>query len=426
MRNIRVILPKRYNLVKGDTFQLFYRGLVEAPNPFCYDILAICEEGKNFPRYFEYTPTKTGSHKLTICVYDADKNLLGKGETILEVKEPESPENPVNILCIGDSLTSHGQWVAESYRRLTACDGKPKGDSLKNINFIGTQKKDGVGYEAFGGWRWDSYTSISFDGVWVINMGHLKTVKDQHSIWKDEDGYLWQMETIIPDMIKFMRYGNHRATLKKGTYLKHHGDAENKESILIQDCFPETVSPFLDKETKTIDFKKYCKEHGYTGIDVVYILLGINGLNAAKGTLREFCNNIVNEGKKLVDIIHRDYKDAKIIVSGLFVPSVTGGMGANYGAKLRYCDTYGITRFIFDLNLAYEKWVNEENYKDFMEFINLSGQFDTDYVMPCEDKPVNVRSKRTELIGTNGVHPTDEGYMQIADAMYRNMIHTIK
>ena len=426
MDKIRVILPKRYNLVKGDTFQLFYRGVVEAPNPFCYDILSICEEGKNFPRYFEYTPTEVGSHKLTVCVYDADKNLLGKGETVLEVKEPESSEKPVNILCIGDSLTAHGQWVAESCRRLTSQGGSPSGDGLLNINFIGGCEKDGAGYEAFGGWTWRSFSSTSFDGMWVINMGHNKTDKDQHSIWADEDGNLWQMETIIPDMIKFMRYGKHRAAMKKGTHLIHHSNAENKENVLIQDAFPETVSPFLDKETKTIDFRKYCDNHGYDGIDVVYILLGINGLNSAKGTLREFCENIVNDGKKLVDIIHRDYKNAKIMVSGLFVPSVTGGMGANYGAKLFYGDRYGITRFIFDLNLAYEKWVNEDGYKDFMEFINLSGQFDTDYVMPCEEKTVNVRSKKTELIGTNGVHPSDEGYMQIADAMYRNMVHAIK
>ena len=42
MDAIRVVLPKKNDLVVGDTFQLFYRGVVEAPNPFCYDILAVC------------------------------------------------------------------------------------------------------------------------------------------------------------------------------------------------------------------------------------------------------------------------------------------------------------------------------------------------------------------------------------------------
>lgn len=35
----RVILPDKYDLVIGDTFQLFYRGVIETPNPFCYNIV---------------------------------------------------------------------------------------------------------------------------------------------------------------------------------------------------------------------------------------------------------------------------------------------------------------------------------------------------------------------------------------------------
>ena len=48
---IRVILPDKYDLVVGDTFQLFYRSIIEAPNPYVYAIVAECEKGKNFPRY---------------------------------------------------------------------------------------------------------------------------------------------------------------------------------------------------------------------------------------------------------------------------------------------------------------------------------------------------------------------------------------
>ena len=40
---MRVILPEKYDLVVGDTFQLFYRGVVEAPNPFYYNIVSYCE-----------------------------------------------------------------------------------------------------------------------------------------------------------------------------------------------------------------------------------------------------------------------------------------------------------------------------------------------------------------------------------------------
>lgn len=425
MENIRVVLPEKYDLVVGDTFQLFFRGVVEAPNPFCYDILAVCEKGKNCPRYFEYLPEEEGEHKLTVYIYDANKTLLGKGETLLCVKKPKAPKAKKNILCVGDSLTAGGQWIGEAYRRLTGVGGEPLGLAFPNVSFIGSRKAGEACHEGYGGWRWDSFTSTSFDGVWIVSMGHIRTDYDQHSIWKAADGNLWQMETIRCDMIKFMRVGRHTGVLVKDTYLQHVSGAQITESIFIEDTMNEGVSPFLDKESKTIDFKKYCQKHGFSGIDAVYVLLGINGLHESKVPLREYCKKIIADAKEFVDILHHEYPEAKVKVCGLIVPSVTGGM-AQYGAKLPYCDDYGMTCFVMDLNLAYEEWTKEEGYCDFMEFINLSGQFDTDYCMPYEEKPVNVRSKITEKFGTNGVHPTFEGYMQIADAMYRNMVSFLR
>jgi hypothetical protein len=58
----------------------------------------------------------------------------------------------------------------------------------------------------------------------------------------------------------------------------------------------------------------------------------------------------------------------------------------------------------------------------FLDVPVISGQFDSDYNMPHAHKCVNTRSSETEIVGTNGVHPMVEGYYQIADAVYRNMI----
>ena len=64
---IRVILAKKYDLVVGDTFQLFYRGIVEAPNPYVYSIVVVCEKGKSFPRYFESKSKKYTKGEKTSC-----------------------------------------------------------------------------------------------------------------------------------------------------------------------------------------------------------------------------------------------------------------------------------------------------------------------------------------------------------------------
>ncbi|MBQ4117804.1 MAG: hypothetical protein IJP05_06000, partial [Oscillospiraceae bacterium] len=67
-----------------------------------------------------------------------------------------------------------------------------------------------------------------------------------------------------------------------------------------------------------------------------------------------------------------------------------------------------------------------DKYKNFVKYVDVAGQFDTDYNMPNTQKAVNNRSSVTETFGTNGVHPSVNGYYQIADAAYRAVIHDIQ
>lgn len=422
---IQVVLPKKYDLAVGDTFQLFYRGIIDAPNPFCYDILAVCEKGRNYPRYFELLPEEEGEYKLTISVYGANKVLLGQGETILCVTEPEAPEKPINVLCIGDSLTASGVWVSEVHRRLTKTGGEPAGLGFGGIDFIGTCKKDEVAYEGYGGWRWESYFPSSVNAMWVRSIINDKTAEDQHSLWKDENDNIWQLETIADDYLKFNRYMEHTGKRPESGRLTHFKNAVHTSPVVINSSSTEKKSPFFDEASQKIDFSSYCKRNSFSGIDVVYIFLGANGRiesYMAGLTDAEHSRTLVEKGKKLVGFIRDAFPDAKIRIMGLPIPSVNGGMGASYGAQLPYCDYYGFVRFVMELNKAYEAWTLEPEYDNFMEFINISGQFDSDHNMPVAEKAVNTRNKKTEIIGTNGVHPLTEGYLQIADAVYRNLV----
>ena len=418
---IRVILPDKYDLVVGDTFQLFYRGVVEAPDPFCYDILAVCEKGKNFPRYYEFTPEEAGEHRLIISVYDASKKLLGSAETILSVKEAEKPKRNINILCIGDSLTGGGEWVAEASRRLTSTGGNPEGLKFDNVFFCGTCGDKNAHFEGYGGWRWDSYFSEDIEDMWVY-CDHNKTAADQHSIWEDSNGNLWKLETIVYENLKFIPYENRNIPKVNNGIIKHVKNAVNKDDVVIKSTYSGKPSPFYDEKSKSVTFKAYAQKIGAEKFDAVYILLGCNGVMSFEN-LESLCQNIVRDGKILVDKIHRDFPEATIKIMGYPIASIHGGCGANYGAILPHCDDYGSVRFKMELNLAYEKWANEPEYSAFLEHINISGQVDSDYAYPKVEKPVNVRSTYKELIDINGAHPTNEGYMQIADAAFRNMVH---
>ena len=97
-------------------------------------------------------------------------------------------------------------------------------------------------------------------------------------------------------------------------------------------------------------------------------------------------------------------------------------MGSNYGAEPPFNDYYSIVNYLMELNMAYEELSLEDGYKDFLEFIHMTAQFDTEYGYPHTVKPVNCRSTITEWFDTNGYHPTPEGRYQIADAVYRNLI----
>ncbi len=424
---IRIILPKKYDLVVGDTFQLYYRGVIEAPNPYVYSIVSICDKGRNFPRYFEYVPTEPGQHKLTMKVYDAQRNLLGEAETLLNVVAPKAPEKTTTILVIGDSLTGGGHWINEARRRIVETEGEPAGLGFENaVKFVGTRK----GYypeaysEGYGGWHWDNFL-YNVPGAMMIECPNSRGVEDQHSLWQDENGAIWQLETLQIDYLKFNRWKDHSSPIPEHGPLTHYANAVDTSPIDFVSAFSAGGSPFLNPDTGKIDILDYCKRNNIEKPDVIYILLGGNGLmstEACTNTREDYCQIVINKGKKLVGFIREAFPDVKVKIIGQPLGSVNGGMGANYGAALPLTDHYDIIHYKMELNRCYQAWCLEDDYKDFMEYVDLSGQFDCEHGYPCKEKPVNTRSTVMERMDTNAAHPTADGYKQFGDAVYRNIV----
>ena len=127
MKNTKKLqLPKKYDLVVGDNFELFYKGIFNAIDPLRYDFELSFDEGNyghSYRRKFEWTPTEkdVGEHKLSVTVRDDNGDEVDSSSVILNVVSmPASPESERVVLCVGDSLTRNGIWCAELYRRLTA------------------------------------------------------------------------------------------------------------------------------------------------------------------------------------------------------------------------------------------------------------------------------------------------------------------
>lgn len=172
-------------------------------------------------------------------------------------------------------------------------------------------------------------------------------------------------------------------------------------------------NPFWNSALGRNDFSNYCTANGFTGIDYCYVLLGWN-------SYFEDVSTIVTQAKVFVDRLHTDFPSCKVIVSGLQVPDLDG-YGENYGTESAL-NWFENMQFVMRLNEAYENWTKEVAYSDFMEFIHLSSQFDSENNVQTSTRTVNVRSTKTEVYGINAVHPSFDGQMQIADSAYRKFM----
>ncbi len=335
-----VHLADRYDLVVGDTFQLFYRSVVQAVNPYGYYIKLTGTVGHQFNRYYEFEPTKAGTYDLKLEVCDNNGSVYGSDTTKLVVHEKTAPTSTTkNILCVGDSLTAGGIWVKQGSTRYASAGGK--------INLLGTISSSNVKHEGIGGWQWSNFV--------------------------------------------------------KG--------ASN------------TLSPFKSTTASTdISFIDYCNKNGYPGIDECYILLTWNGIG---GRMREFSfsDDIGKYAKIFIDQLHSDYPNCKITLMGIPCPSVNAGLGSYYEISYAIGDNYGQFVTAQNYNDFLETWCKDPNYSSFMRYVDVKGQFDSEYNMPTTPKKVNTQNSTTEPIGDSmGMHPTTNGYNQIGDAFYRALM----
>lgn len=430
MKEKLLYLAKRYDLVVGDKFELFYRGVIRSMNPYKYYINVTCPKGRPYPRYFTFTPSETeeGDYPLTVALYDDFGNKIEEASTVLHVVNPLPPKRKINILCFGDSITFNGVWPYEGYRRFTKTGGEPAGLGFEDrLNLVGTCKKDEIGYEGYGGWQWRHFVKneavSTTSSVWVEVDEHNLDENDQHSVWKSEN-LQWILESIEDKKLKFKRGpGNYSCLPKVGSYFENVDGGIHKENINITKYYFEKGNPFYDEEIDGPNFKKYCKDNNFEDLDYIYILLTWNGqyvpYNKDFSHFEPFIKAILDRAKQ-------DFPNIKVRLIGIHSPSVNGGIAANYGASGPYSDVFGEVTTAYNYNEYLENLCEKDEYKSYCRYIDMKAQFDVEYNMPSADFKVNARSNITEKLGTNGVHPTMEGYLQIGDVFYRALVSDMK
>lgn len=422
-----IFLARQYNLVVGDEFEMFYRGIIRLNDPYKYYIHVECVKGQPYNRYFSYTPIETdeGSYPLTISLVNDFGEIIESDTTTLVVVKPVNPVEKVNILCFGDSLTVNGVWVHTGFSRFTK---KLDNDFLSlgyenKINLLGTMTKTiddcKIKYEGYGGWTFKSFTVNDYNSldssIWVDSPEHNLDESYQHQVFI-ANGKEWILETIEEKRLKFKRGLNNRSMVidKIESFVAKN----NHCMVKVKNQSPETGNPFYDVSLNDISFKTYAKKNQVDKIDYIYILLGWNNQYIPYNEKFDHHEPYI---RKILDTIHQDFPSCKVRMIGIQVCSITGGMAANYGAHGPYSDTFGEVSTCFYFNRNLENLIRQD-YHDFVSYTDLKAEFDTEYNMPYFLKKVNRRSSTTEIIGNNGVHPNMDGYLQIGDCFFRNLV----
>ena len=412
--DIEIAVPYVVNAFVGDTLQLYYKGMFRCVNPYNYAIKLKCDIGSQYPRYYELTPTSAqiGNHTLIAELVDNNGKTLAKKTVTLKVSaSPSNPSGLVNILCVGASCTQNGEWVGEFQRKLQS------DLNISNANFVGRMAVNGTHLEATGGYSWISYTSTSASGLYkfYFDSAHLPTTVNVGNTYSNNGKTFTVTEINIPTpdgggYISCTSNGNPTVsgtlTLATGT-----GDA-----TLTYYNSSYSGNPFM--YNGSINLPQYASDYCGGKIDVVYTELFVNGS-------APFNDNPVvrfDLMKTFVDMFRSAFPNCKIVLGMPYCPDEKGGTGANYGATGGFSWGYGIKYTFQNYMSDIHEYLSANNMTDYVTLVNWTDEFDSENDFLQITKPVNVRSQQTEVFGQNGLHPSNVGYMQMADSAVRHFV----
>jgi len=167
----------------------------------------------------------------------------------------------------------------------------------------------------------------------------------------------------------------------------------------------------------TLDFQNYCDENnGGEGPDFITVLLGCNDtFSANEETIEARIDTMFGYADTLIAEFHKVRPDTQIGILLLVPPAATqDAFGVNY--------TCGQTRWQYRRNQhrvverQLEKFAGREDENIWLlpAHVNL----DTVHGFPTATRPANARATVNIARQANGVHPTADGYRQIADTIY--------
>lgn len=406
---LNVHLPSDIYIIKDKTSQFFYRGFIEAVDPYIYDIKVKCAIGKTFRRYYEITPAQIGDYPFTLEVRDNNRNILSTASSTIHVVDKTSTTSNKNVLCVGASATATGYWPSEIKRM-------SENMSL-NLNYVGRlvgSRDNSVNLEAIGGWTWGTFihSGVTCIRFFISGGSGDLTINSKLSVG---DTIYTVLEINLTEGVGNIRcagttqYTNASEPSSPQGVLQAEGVSYNYTSFA-----KESYVPFLNG-----DFTEYADTYCNGRIDIMMIHMGVNSM------LREYSAIPENDIKAFLDGYFNSFPDGKVLFAAIPMPDYGTSVYSNANTD-NNVNRYGTLHSFMEYN-DYMYHLSQEDYKGRLLYCPGSIFFDTDYGYPKTQKNVNTRiSAIKETIDTNGMHPIAEGSYLIADSILPVLIKMLE
>ena len=168
-------------------------------------------------------------------------------------------------------------------------------------------------------------------------------------------------------------------------------------------------NPLYNPSSGQVDFNYYSQQYcGSAPIDVLCIGYGWNSLTQNTAIIESVVKPFLRQ-------FHNDYPKGVIVLGGLQPPSQNGGLGVSYGSSPLW-NWLTAFRYALDYNNEIDKICQDAEFSGYVYYWPICEMFDCENAYPTSELSSNPRTGGTEVIETNGVHPTVAGRLQMADS----------
>ena len=400
-KEVKIVLPEniyilkskpQVNLANGlEEFNIYFENII-SPYKADYDVLVECNYGMNLGRSWTINtfPDDARDFPITIRVYDEYGELLAEKSAEIHLVDKKRYENPINVLCIGDSMT-RGQIYMENILH-----------KLHKVSFVGTRSLDGIIYhEGRGGWTFANYFSKAKAGT--SDTGISPFVFPKNVAAKDYAGDYRYIELTQNDNLgDYYIEGLTSKPISDGQYFLKDGalyKRENDGDILIE-----------EEAEMEFSFPKYMEKNENVRPDVISILLGANDLQVCSYENSDMrVDNYVASYQRFIDSIREYDKNIPIVIN---LPAISGD---NYHWGLMKKRT-GAKTFKFNILKGAERLLNFESEENIYISPMLSC-IDIQNGFAKLGFKANKYTETVEIHQNNWVHPNESGYRQMGDAL---------